>query len=262
MSEHDSSGSEDNSDSGRRKVLSKLSSSMRRLQNVDKVVLNCEEIELLESTPFAEFFKLKEMKLLPTLISSLIKVWSGVDKGFTLGDDVLVPFTLKDVKKISGLPCGGKKLFANRGAGRGWADKYFGSTLIQDKDILGKLKELMASGSRVECQEDIVRLYILYMFATILFANANNRLESRWCHTVEKLNKLEEYDWADAVYKHLLLSIESVSNKYRSYSNTGKKGTFHVNGAAFILQVCVSSLIIISHFYSLQILFLNYLIST
>ncbi|XP_058069772.1 uncharacterized protein LOC131218911 isoform X1 [Magnolia sinica] len=104
-------------------------------------------------------------------------------------------------------------------------NKYFPNALILRNLIEENIKRWMEK-TLDECLADFTKLFILYIFNTILFPTSNHATPKILLHYVNNLEKLNSYDWDTAVYEFLVKSISKCVEEKKSY----------VNGCVMILE--------------------------
>nr|XP_011457725.1 PREDICTED: uncharacterized protein LOC101293065 isoform X2 [Fragaria vesca subsp. vesca] len=184
-------------------------------------------LELLRKTPFGPLLEAfrngtitkSHCKDSHTPILKLIQTFNPETTSFQFGSrDVAI--STKDISQILGLSQHGEAvLFRALGPNRSYKSDFTGRYFLREKKprnrklIHSLLINLLNGNERTDI-EDVVRLTLMELFITFLFAQPQISWDlMKYCEDFENLSK---YSWADAVREFLNKSLK-VLNKFDIY---------------------------------------------
>ena len=173
-------------------------------------------IAAMMRTPFGCFFKaIFEDKIIPDHVGMIGQVCRKIISGYSEKDDAfliageVVKLTPDDVSVTFGLPKHGKK-FSLQSA-ESVCDSEFMRRRFRGESSL-KVSSLLAAvqSTVVEdgSEEDFARCLILYMLATVFFANSNRTIALSFVPCVENLDNIADVQWATIIHEHLMRMVK------------------------------------------------------
>ncbi|CAL2237230.1 unnamed protein product [Prunus armeniaca] len=143
-------------------------------------------------------------------IVRLIQVYDTKTKKFKFnnGDSEMKS---KDVAEIFGLPNSGKKLPSTTTSTRPklqFVEKYFARYKKITKTSIDKYLNLALEDETEEGAMDVTRLIILQLFMTNLFCNSSCTLAWTYTTTIDTLEEMGKYNWAQGVLDYIYFGLE------------------------------------------------------
>ncbi|XP_058077404.1 uncharacterized protein LOC131225830 [Magnolia sinica] len=194
---------------------------------MNEVKLKDEHIKAIADTPFKEFMRFPRLPVQRTFLNSILDRWDNASSCFILGGK-RVFIKPQDIVVILGLSMRGEYIDLKKkldDCDKQLKDKYFPNVLLSRNLMEENIKKLLEQ-SLEESLTDFTKLFILYIFNTILFPNASQTTPKFLLHYVNNLEKMHSYAWATAVYEFLVRSISEGAKKKKGY----------VNGCVMILE--------------------------
>jgi len=166
-------------------------------------------------TPFGAMFKamyedkiiLDHVGMIGQVGKKIISSYSEKDDAFLMGGEV-VKFTPDDVALTFGLPKHGKKIVLHSGdtvSQSSFMQRRFGGESSLKVTILHTAVRAILNEDGSE--DDFARCFILYMLATVFFANSNRAISLSYVPYLEDLNKVWEVEWASIIHDHLMKMV-------------------------------------------------------
>ncbi|KAF7124934.1 hypothetical protein RHSIM_Rhsim12G0081900 [Rhododendron simsii] len=196
---------------------------------LSKLNLNNAHLELLKQTPFWMLIdavrkgKLAEKACMKhdKPILSIIENYDTNDSKFLIGGKK-VAIIRNDIKLIFGIGCGNKPIadlnkkksdvaFATRG---GIHDARIGSKKKKDmiNEIPQKKKEEFITDEDIR---DVVRLICMFICLTLFFSTSGVTIAWTYVHCMEKIEEIQDYDWAQSIAEILTTSMHKFHEKPR-----------------------------------------------
>ncbi|KAI8556243.1 hypothetical protein RHMOL_Rhmol05G0237300 [Rhododendron molle] len=177
--------------------------------------LNDRHIVSLKKTPFWLWFEaIMNSKLLSDncrkydeVVLQIIQSYEEESKSFIVGDRQL-KLTKEHVKVIFGISCGEVEMVETNVKKESVAlakRLEMKEARLSAPAMKQKIKEL-ASSEKEQDVEDVVRLLCLYLCVTLFFSNQGTTVNWSYAQHMEDLDKVKQYDWAEAIRKYLLIS--------------------------------------------------------
>jgi hypothetical protein len=190
------------------------------------------------NTPFFHFANIPAIGAERVRLTHLCRHWvSGTI--FSFGG-VKLEFTPEDVAILIGLPKRGLELTTGElqnVASCSILNRYFKGRSPTVDEIKSKMLEVRGSD---ELAEDYVRLWVMYIFAALLFTDGCQRAPRDVNVLVDNLEELKEYDWLTAIH---LCTAEGISR----FRNARDKTTY-LKGCPVLLTVSSSTTLVFCFF--------------
>ena len=167
-------------------------------------------------TPFGAMFKamyedkiiLDHVGMIGQVGKKIISAYSVEDDAFLMGGEV-VKFTPDDVALTFGLPKHGKNIVTHSGdtvSQSAFMERRFGGeSSLKVKSIHTAVRAILNEDGS---EEDFARCFILYMLATVFFANSNRAISLSYVPYFEDLDKVWEVEWASIIHDHLMKMVK------------------------------------------------------
>lgn len=180
--------------------------------------LSDRHIVSLKKTPFWLLFEaVMNSKLLSDncrkydeVVLKIIQSYEEESRSFIVGDRQL-KLTKEHVKLIFGISCGEVEMVeANvKKESVALAKRLeMKEARLSAPFMKQKIKELISSEKEQDV-EDVVRLLCLYLCVTLFFSNQGTTVNWSYIQHMEDLERVKEYDWAEAIRKYLLMSVHN-----------------------------------------------------
>ncbi|XP_038983250.1 uncharacterized protein LOC120111032 isoform X5 [Phoenix dactylifera] len=196
-----------------------------------------EQKERVTGTPFGHMLALPYIKQSRPVLDTLLSFWDDKKEGFWFGK-VLVPFVGSDFALILGLSATGNEVQLHK-EGRVKSDlitRFFeGDHKKADRDAVKNKLQYLVGKSEKQDVEDFTKLWVLYLFVTILFPSIHYYILKALCSYLDDLDCLGSYSWGLAVFAFLRQQIPSLAESVRTRNITGKGSTRYMNGCTVAL---------------------------
>ncbi|KAK8619356.1 hypothetical protein V6N13_133318 [Hibiscus sabdariffa] len=197
-----------------------LSSFVKRVEK-----LTDDQRTAIKKAGFGNLLSIPNQMLSKSLLVELMERWNSEDCGF-----MLLPGTVKithmDVALILGIRVVGDPILLRDDQAFSDLETSYGAALWKRKITVASLESRLDSLGKV-VSEDFVRTFILFTFGTILFPNANGKVDSRYLHFLKNVDDIGSFAWGAAVLEDMCMWL----NK-RKESNVQ-----YVGGCLILLQV-------------------------
>lgn len=194
------------------------------LKRVEK--LNSCQRAAIERVGFGSLLRIPSHGIAKTLIAYLIDKWSSKKQAFLFANGE-VSITPLDVALIMGIRITGKAVALHE-------DNIFLELerhhLFDANSKTIKLKSLEKSLDSPICQSDeskFIRVFLLFTFATVLFPNTSQTVDSRYMPLLRNVDCIHEYAWGLALLNDLFKWITLRKDR----------GATYVGGCLLLLQV-------------------------
>ncbi|KAG5545787.1 hypothetical protein RHGRI_018072 [Rhododendron griersonianum] len=144
------------------------------------------------------------------VVLKIIQSYEEESRSFIVGDRQL-KLTKEHVKLIFGISCGEVEMVeANvKKESVALAKRLeMKEARLSAPFMKQKIKELISSEKEHDV-EDVVRLLCLYLCVTLFFSNQGTTVNWSFIQHMEDLERVKEYDWAEAIRKYLLMSVHN-----------------------------------------------------
>ena len=183
---------------------------------------------------------MSSLNLHPVLLEVLLRYWQqeGSSGSFKLGPHV-VPFSVDDVAAITGIRNEGISVqIENKKPTCAWAKRHFNQAdKVDQRTIKAAMEDILSMSPTRERIEDASRLYIVFLFATVLFPQTNGLCSGMLCDMVENLIDIGRFNWAQAIHSFLVYYMGLTSVYARTRASGGQARGGNLCGATWILQV-------------------------
>ncbi|EOY04469.1 Aminotransferase-like isoform 2 [Theobroma cacao] len=197
-----------------------LSSFVKRVEK-----LTDDQRNAVKKVGFGNLLLIPNQMLSKNLLVELMERWHSEERGFMLLPGIL-KITLMDVALILGICVIGDPILLREDEAFSDLESDYGAALWKRKITVASLESRLDSlGEAVN--EDFVRTFILFMFGTLLFPNANGKVDSRYLSFLKNLDDIGHFAWGAAVLEDIFMWL----NK-RKESNVQ-----YVGGCLILLQV-------------------------
>ncbi|KAF7113249.1 hypothetical protein RHSIM_RhsimUnG0145500 [Rhododendron simsii] len=180
--------------------------------------LNDQHIASLKKTPFWLLFEaILNRKLLSDncrkydeVVLRIIQSYDEQSRSFIVGDRQL-KLTKEHVKLIFGISCGEVEMLETNVKKESVAlakRLEIKEPRLSAPAMKQKIKEL-TSRKKEQHVDDVVRLLCLYLCVTLFFSNKGTTVNWSYVQHMEDLEKVKQYDWAEAIRKYLLMSVHN-----------------------------------------------------
>ncbi|XP_039045807.1 uncharacterized protein LOC120185734 [Hibiscus syriacus] len=197
-----------------------LSSFVKR---VDK--LTDDQRTAIKKVGFGNLLLIPNQMLSKSLLVELMETWNSEELGFMLLPGI-VKITLMDVALILGIHVVGDPILLREDQAFSNLETNYGASLWKRKITIASLESRLDSLGQV-VNEDFVRTFILFTFGTILFPNANGKVESRYLHFLKNVDDIGRFAWGAAVLEDMVMWL----NKRKESS------VQYVGGCLILLQI-------------------------
>ncbi|XP_058100051.1 uncharacterized protein LOC131244509 [Magnolia sinica] len=181
-----------------------------------------------------------------TFLNTILTRWDDEHNCFLLGGKRIF-FKPQDIAIILGLSMNGEHIDLRRelsASEKELKKKYFANVLLKRELIEENIKNLLEESSE-ESISDFAKLFILYLFNTILFPIASETTPIFLLHYVNELENLHSYAWATAIWTFLVRSISESVRKKKKY----------VNGCVMVLEPWLHEHIILPSWLSTKMVY-------
>ncbi|KAL2326149.1 hypothetical protein Fmac_025207 [Flemingia macrophylla] len=183
----------------------------------------------IENTPFKFLLNINfEITICGPLIRELLSRWVEHAGGFRIRARI-IPFTPLHVCITLGLRVIGREVTMEEST-KSHVESLFGGADITMHNIVSLMKKY----GNARQSEDFCRLYILFLFAIILYPRPSTVLTRVPFHLLNDLQLLNEFNWGFSIYDFLVDKITRASKMYVEGKNMSQ---LHVSGCALVLQV-------------------------
>ncbi|XP_040934843.1 uncharacterized protein [Gossypium hirsutum] len=197
-----------------------LSSFVKRVEK-----LTDDQRTAIKKVGFGNLLLIPNQMLSKSLLVELMDRWNSEECGFMLLPGI-VKITLMDVALILGIHVIGDPILLREDEAFSELETDYGAALWKRKMTVASLESRLDSLGQV-VNEDFVRTFMLFTFGTILFPNANGKVDSRYLSFLKNLDDISRFAWGAAVLEDIFMWL----NK-RKESNVQ-----YVGGCLILLQV-------------------------
>ncbi|MBA0570338.1 hypothetical protein Golob_004010 [Gossypium lobatum] len=197
-----------------------LSSFVKRVEK-----LTDDQRTAIKKVGFGNLLLIPNQMLSKSLLVELMDRWNSEECGFMLLPGI-VKITLMDVALILGIRVIGVPILLREDEAFSELETDYGAALWKRKITVASLESRLDLLGQV-VNEDFVRTFILFTFGTILFPNANGKVDSRYLSFLKSLDDISRFAWGAAVLEDIFMWL----NK-RKESNVQ-----YVGGCLILLQV-------------------------
>ncbi|GMJ08550.1 hypothetical protein HRI_004524300 [Hibiscus trionum] len=197
-----------------------LSSFVKRVEK-----LTDDQRTAIKKVGFGNLLSIPNQMLSKSLLVELMERWNSEECGFLLLPGIL-KITHMDAALILGIRVVGEPILLREDQAFSDLETYYGAALWKRKITVASLESRLDSLGKV-VNEDFVRTFILFIFGTILFPNANGKVDSRYLEFLKNVDDIGRFAWGAAVLEDLFMWL----NK-RKESNVQ-----YVGGCLILLQV-------------------------
>ncbi|PSS32749.1 Serine/threonine-protein phosphatase 7 long form like [Actinidia chinensis var. chinensis] len=151
---------------------------------------------------FGDLLQIPYQMLSKNLLVELMERWSCEKRAFLLAPGEIA-LTLLDVALILGLRVTGDPVILRDDEPFSDLEKEYGASLWNRKITVASVEE------RLDClgetvNEDFIRSFLLFVFGTVLFPNANGKVNSRYLSLLQRLDMVCEFAWGAAVLEDVV----------------------------------------------------------
>ncbi|XP_038984575.1 uncharacterized protein LOC113461235 isoform X2 [Phoenix dactylifera] len=200
-------------------------------------LLSHEQKVRITGTPFGHLLGLPYIKQSRPVLDTQLSFWDDEEEGFWFGK-VLVPFVGSDFALILGLSATGDEVELHS-KGRVTSDliiRFFeGDHKKANRNAVKNRLQFLGGKSGQQDVEDFTKLWVLYVFVTILFPTIHYYVPKALCSYLDDLDRLGSYSWGLAVFTFLRQQIPSVADSVRSRNITGKGSAKYMDGCTVAL---------------------------
>ncbi|XP_020101446.1 uncharacterized protein LOC109719282 [Ananas comosus] len=186
-------------------------------------VMSDEQMALLKTTPFFSYLDLPPIKQDLVLVDCLLSFWDEERRGIRIGETFL-PFSPEKISILIGLPAEGEPIeWQSKSVKSSTLDKYFdGDYRHADRSKLRHILYSIAGQNGEEMAADFARIFILYVFATVLFPTSHYIVPKAIYRYIDDVHRIGEYAWGHAVCNYLVSSISRASPRVK-HRNSGQE---------------------------------------
>lgn len=179
----------------------------------------------IKKVGFGNLLLIPNQMLSKSLLVELMDRWNSEECGFMLLPGT-VKITLMDVALILGIRVIGDPILLREDEAFSELETDYGAALWKRKITVASLESRLDSLGQV-VNEDFVRTFILFIFGTILFPNANGKVDSRYLSFLKNLDDIGRFAWGAAVLEDIFMWL----NKRKELN------VQYVGGCLILLQV-------------------------
>lgn len=179
----------------------------------------------IKKVGFGNLLLIPNQMLSKSLLVELMDRWNSEECGFMLLPGT-VKITLMDVALILGIRVIGDPILLREDEAFSELETDYGAALWKRKITVASLESRLDSLGQV-VNEDFVRTFILFTFGTILFPNANGKVDSRYLSFLKNLDDIGRFAWGAAVLEDIFMWL----NKRKELN------VQYVGGCLILLQV-------------------------
>ncbi|XP_022761317.1 protein MAIN-LIKE 1-like, partial [Durio zibethinus] len=197
-----------------------LSSFVKRVEK-----LTDDQRNAIKKVGFGNLLLIPNQMLSKNLLVELMERWNFEERGFMLLPGI-IKITLMDVALILGIRVTGDPILLREDEAFSDLESDYGAALWKRKITVASLESRLDSLGEL-VNEDFVRTFILFTFGTVLFPNANGKVDSRYLSFLKNLDDIGHFAWGAAVLEDIFMWL----NK-RKESNVQ-----YVGGCLILLQI-------------------------
>ena len=168
--------------------------------------------DAMMKTPFTQFLNCSLKYGSLAWMEAIVKCYDERKDGFVVGKGIVLKFPSVELSCVLGLRNVGVYVHTNLEAKSETVNRFFDEKFSNVKrtkiiEVLQKVagNEEWQPGKRDA--QDFARIFILWVFNTILFPNAHMYVPPYLLHLVDNLETIHDYAWGKAVHQFLVRSL-------------------------------------------------------
>lgn len=198
---------------------------------------------MIKQTPFAIFLNIQDIPQIRGLLVNIFQNWDSASQSFKFSS-VAVAFTRRDVSFLLGIPDKGASVPIKSTIASG---DLFLSQFSKKEPTRSRLEYLLKSfSSRVELDEDVLvfcKLYILYIFACVLFSTSTYKVPIGLVDIVDDIHNIGTFNWVEAIHQFMAPQLPIIGDLCSSTNTiTSTSRIPYLKGFAGLLAVSSSLL--------------------
>ncbi|XP_073152446.1 uncharacterized protein [Henckelia pumila] len=179
-----------------------------------KPILGQKQWIRINETPFANWVDIPKLAVSSRRVDFILNRFQIESCSLTVGDGIMIPFSPEEFSIILGLHHIGQPVDLDLRMDSIFVARQFGGQVGKAKraTIYKKLISLAGSDDDLEV-DDFVRLYILFIFNSIIFSTGNYFTPSFIFPYLDNLTTFFEYAWGDAAFRFIQREIRKTGSK-------------------------------------------------
>ncbi|KAA8517649.1 hypothetical protein F0562_015123 [Nyssa sinensis] len=155
----------------------------------------------IESMGFGNLLQMQNQMICKNLLVELMERWSSEKRAFILLPGMITIMPI-DVALILGIRATGDPVILKEDEPFSELEREYGAALWNRKITITSIEERLDSLGGI-VNEDFIRSFLLFIFGTLLFPNANGKVDSRYLSLLQDLDKVCHFAWGEAVLEDI-----------------------------------------------------------
>ncbi|XP_073127134.1 uncharacterized protein [Henckelia pumila] len=179
-----------------------------------KVVIGNEQMSRIKETPFGKWIDMPVLPVSSDRVDYLFKRFDSPSCSFVVGGDISIPFTSRDFSIVLGLHQRGQQVDLDLKLESSFLSRHFGEKISNTHRIVIKKKLVFLASSNVEADiDDFVRMFILFIFNSVIFSTGNYITPAFIFPYIDELSTFFEFGWEDAAFRFLYRELDNQASK-------------------------------------------------
>ncbi|XP_031102618.1 uncharacterized protein LOC116006405 [Ipomoea triloba] len=181
--------------------------------------------EAVRRAGFGNLLLIPNQMLCKNLLVELMERWNCDKSAFVLPHGEIT-ISLMDVVLILGLRVTGNPVSIGDNTPFLNLERGYGAVLWNRKITVASVEERLESLGETD-DDDFLRLFLLYMFGTLLFPTTNGKIDSRYVYLLRDVDNVDQFAWGAAVLEDLFYWL----------SKRKRDNVQYVGGCLILLQI-------------------------
>nr|GMD39998.1 Aminotransferase-like mobile domain containing protein [Ipomoea batatas]GME09498.1 Aminotransferase-like mobile domain containing protein [Ipomoea batatas] len=181
--------------------------------------------EAVRRAGFGNLLLIPNQMLCKNLLVELMERWNCDKSAFVLPHGEIT-ISLMDVVLILGLRVTGNPVSIGDNTPFLNLERGYGAVLWNRKITVASVEERLESLGETD-DDDFLRLFLLYMFGTLLFPTTNGKIDSRYVYLLRDVDNVDQFAWGSAVLEDLFYWL----------SKRKRDNVQYVGGCLIFLQI-------------------------
>lgn len=151
---------------------------------------------------FGHLIQMPYQSLSRNLLAELMDRWNCEKRAFLLVPGEIT-ITLMDAFVILGLRVTGDPVILKESEPFSELERYYGAVVWNRKIPIAAIEERLDSLGEI-ANDDFIRSFLLFILGTVLFPNANGKVDSRYLSLLQDLDKVCHRAWGAAVLENVV----------------------------------------------------------
>nr|GME08687.1 serine/threonine-protein phosphatase 7 long form homolog isoform X3 [Ipomoea batatas] len=157
--------------------------------------------EAVRRAGFGNLLLIPNQMLCKNLLVELMERWNCDKSSFVLPHGEIT-ISLMDVVLILGLRVTGNPVSIGDNTPFLNLERGYGAVLWNRKITVASVEERLESLGETD-DDDFLRLFLLYMFGTLLFPTTNGKIDSRYVYLLRDVDNVDQFAWGAAVLEDI-----------------------------------------------------------